>query len=84
MSIFGVSFDTVEDNRRFAEKFGFPFLLLSDGDRAMALAYGAASSAGDRTPRRISYVIDEEGRIAGVLEKVDPANHTADILALLG
>jgi len=63
MVVLGVSFDGVDDNRAFAEKHAFPFGLLCDTDRAMSMAYGAAASAKDEYPERITYVIDADGDI---------------------
>jgi peroxiredoxin Q/BCP len=66
-----VSFDSVEDNAKFAKKNDFPFPLLCDTDRKIGVAYGAADSAKDEYARRIAYVIDENGKIAEAHEKVD-------------
>lgn len=76
----GASFDNVEENRRFAEKFDFPFPLLCDTKREIGLAYGAADSEKDEYARRIAYVIDEEGKIAQAHPKVDPASYPAQQL----
>ena len=67
----GVSFDTVQENRLFAEKFDFPFPLLCDTEKKIGTAYGAADSAKDEYARRIAYVIDEDGKIAQAHAKVD-------------
>jgi peroxiredoxin Q/BCP len=75
--VIGVSFDNEEDNRRFAEKFNFPFPLLCDTERDIGLKYGAAESKKDEYARRIAYVIDEEGKIAQAHPKVDPAAYPA-------
>ena len=82
--ILGASFDPPAANRAFAEKFGYPFLLLCDTDRSLGLAYGACDRPDAGHARRITYVIDPQGRIAHVLPKVDPATHTALVLSLLG
>lgn len=58
-----MSFDSVEANRAFAEKHDFGFALLCDTERALGLAYRAAEGSNARTPRRITYIIDAEGRI---------------------
>ena len=81
--ILGVSFDTVEANRRFAEKFDFPFPLLCDTEREIGLAYSAADSPKDEYARRIAYVIDEEGKIAQAHAKVDAATYPAQQLRTL-
>ena len=76
----GVSFDSIEENRRFAEKFDFPFPLLCDTKRTIGLAYGAADSPKDEYARRIAYVIDEQGKIAKAHAKVDAASYPAQQL----
>jgi peroxiredoxin Q/BCP len=81
--ILGVSFDTPEENKAFAEKFHFTFPLLCDTDRSIGLAYGAATSADDQYAKRIAYVIDEEGKIAQVNPKVDAATYPAEQLKTL-
>ena len=79
----GVSFDTVEENRKFAKKFDFPFPLLCDTDRKIGIAYGAADSSKDEYARRIAYVIDENGKIAQAHAKVDAASYPREQLATL-
>ena len=78
--VIGVSFDTVEENRRFAEKFDFPFPLLCDTERKIGMAYGAADSPKDEYARRIAYVIDENGKIAQAHAKVDAASYPSQQL----
>jgi peroxiredoxin Q/BCP len=73
--VIGVSFDTVDENRSFAEKFNFPFPLLCDTERKIGVAYGAADSAKDEYARRIAYVIDEQGKIAQAHPKVDASSY---------
>ena len=80
VEVLGVSFDSVDDNRAFAEKFEFPYKLLCDGDRALGMAYHAARSAGEGYARRISYLIDEGGKILFAYKGVDPQTHLAEIL----
>ncbi len=77
----GVSFDAPERNRAFAEKFSFPFRLLSDTSRDVALAYGAARSRRDRFPARYTYVIGPDGRIVEALDTKDPGAQAAELLA---
>jgi thioredoxin-dependent peroxiredoxin len=85
VAVVGVSFDSVPDNTAFAEKFGFPFLLLSDPERKVGMAYGACDSPKAQHAERISYVIDEQGTIIRVYPQVDPRVHAAEVLAdLLG
>ena len=80
--IYGVSFDTQEDNKAFAEKFSFNFPLLSDLDRKMGVAYGA-SDPGDTKgfARRVGVVIDPQGIVKEYLPKVDAASYPTEVLA---
>jgi len=81
--VLGVSFDTREENERFATKFNFPFPLISDTERKIGLAYGACDSPKDEYARRIAYVIDEKGKIAQAHPKVDPKTYPREQLASL-
>ena len=81
--ILGASFDGIEANRRFAEKYNFPFSLLCDTDRSLGLAYGAADDAGAATPRRTGVVIDPAGRIARYWPKVSPRDFPLEALAAI-
>jgi len=81
--VIGVSFDSREDNERFAKKFDFPFPLIGDSDRKIGLSYGAARSPKDEYAQRIAYVIDENGRIAQAHEKVDARNYPREQLGTL-
>jgi peroxiredoxin Q/BCP len=79
ITILGVSLDGVADNKAFAEKYSFPYQLLCDVNREIALAYHAVKDAGDQYASRISYVIDEEGKIAESIASVDTKSHSKDL-----
>jgi len=79
--ILGASFDSIEANAAFAKKFDYQFKLLCDTDRKLGLAYGACADASAGYASRISYLIDEHGKITKVYAKVKPADHPAEVLA---
>ena len=79
IQIFGVSLDNENDNKAFAEKFSFPYPLLCDVDREVALSYQAVSSKEDQYAARISYVIGEDGKILESIENVDTKNHSNNL-----
>lgn len=81
--IAGVSCDPPSENRAFRDKFGFPFDLLSDEDRSVSLRYGAADSAEQPYPARISYLIDPEGNVVRAYGAVKPADHPGEVLAAI-
>jgi peroxiredoxin Q/BCP len=79
--VVGVSFDSPADNAAFARRHEFGFPLLSDSNHAVAVAYGACSDAEARYPDRVSFLIDEHGKIERVYDQVDPRDHPARVLA---
>jgi peroxiredoxin Q/BCP len=78
-----VSFDTVEENLAFAQKFDFPFKLLCDTSREIGMAYGACDEPTAQYAKRITYVIDPEGRIGQAIEEVNAREHPAELLTTL-
>ena len=82
--ILGVSFDKPAANRRFQEKYGFPFDLLSDEAKEMGVAYGAAEDTSAKSAKRISYIIGADGRIEVVYATVKAAEHPEQVLKYLG
>ena len=75
-----MSFDPIEANRRFREKQGFPYDLLSDLDKRASVAYGVAAADDERTPRR-SVLIAPDGTVAASYATVKPAQHAEQVLA---
>ena len=75
----GVSYDTPEKNRKFAEKNELPFRLLSDGDHALAKKVGASRTL-IPFAKRISYLIGADGTVLAAYPKVDPASHAREVL----
>ena len=75
--------------RLFAEKFSLPFRLLADADRKIVESYGVwgeKSLYGRKFmgTNRVTYVIDEKGKIAAVWPKVKPEGHAEEILKAIG
>ena len=81
LHVLGISFDGIDENRAFAEKFDFPFRLLCDVDRKVGVAYGAANDPEAGYAKRISCVIGEDGRILQAYAKVDPKTHLDQVLS---
>lgn len=67
VEILGVSRDDLDSHARFAAKVGANFPLLSDRDGAVGKAYGAAMPLVPVHARK-AFLIDQEGRIAGIFE----------------
>ena len=86
--ILGVSKDSVASHKKFEEKYGLAFTLLSDTERKVIEAYdvwkekklyGKVSMGVVRT----TFLIDEQGRIEKVMPKVKPDTNAAEILSYL-
>jgi len=58
--VIGVSSDTVDSHRRFAEHHQLPFTLLSDPEKELRKLYGVPSTLGF-LPGRVTYIIDRQG-----------------------
>jgi len=78
--VLGASFDDVEKNAAFAEKFAYPFKLICDPAKSLAV-YGAIDPDDPDWPRRISYLIGPDQRIVKAYPTVNPATHAAQVLA---
>jgi len=77
--VLGVSYDTPEKNRKFAEKNALPFRLLSDGDHALAKKVGASRTL-IPFAKRISYLVGPDGVVIEAYPEVDPSTHAREVL----
>jgi peroxiredoxin Q/BCP len=82
--VLGVSPDSVKSHKKFKEKFDLPYLLIADEDKKIVNAYGVwgeKSMYGRKYMgvARTTFVIDRDGRIARVFEKVKPADHAVEV-----
>jgi len=85
IAVLGVSADDEKRHKKFAQKYGLPFPLLADTDRRILKAYkvwGEKSLYGRKYMgiHRVTYLIDERGKIAAVWPKVKPDGHAEEIL----
>jgi len=85
VAVLGVSVDDAKSHRKFIDKFSLPFPLLADTDKTIVKAYGVwgeKSMYGRKYmgTLRVTYLIDEKGKIAAVWPKVKPDGHAEEIL----
>jgi peroxiredoxin Q/BCP len=86
--VLGVSPDSERSHVKFRKKYDLPFALLADTDHEVAQKYGVW---GERSfmgktylgVSRSTFVIAADGRVKKVFPKVKPAEHAADVLAVL-
>ncbi len=86
--VIGISRDSVSSHEKFAKKYDLPFRLLSDPDLVAIKAYGVWQEKklyGKLSfgVVRTTFIIDEEGNIQKIMEKVKPDTNAAEILSQL-
>ena len=87
--VLGISADSVESHAKFKRKYELPYTLLADVDHHVCDAYGVW---GPKTLfgvkydgiSRTTFIVDEQGRIEKVFEKVKSAGHGDEVAAALG
>jgi peroxiredoxin Q/BCP len=89
-AVLGVSTQDVASHQKFAAKHKLNFPLLADTDRSVARAYGTIGDGVGGALRgmlglaqRVTFIIDEKGRVAHVIDAPDTANHAEQVLKLL-
>jgi peroxiredoxin Q/BCP len=90
-AVLGVSTQGESSHQAFTEKFKLNFPLLADTDGSVGRAYGVLGGPGLLSKiksavgfaDRVTFVIDEKGRIAHIIDRPDVANHAAEVMALL-
>ena len=86
--VLGVSIDSVKSHDKFIAKFELPFTLISDEDKKIVEAYGVwgrkkfMGREYDGT-HRVTFLIDEKGKIKKIWPKVKAETHAAEVLSEL-
>ena len=86
--VIGVSVDSLDSHKKFAEKYNLPFMLLSDEGKKVVKAYGAwkRKSLYGREymgTERTTMIIDERGKIIRIFPKVKVDGHVEEILNVM-
>ncbi len=89
ITVLGVSVDDVKKHKKFETKYELPFTLIADTEKQIVEAYevwGEKKFMGKTYmgTNRVTFLIGETGKIEHIIEKVDTANHTAQILEVWG
>ncbi len=86
--VLGVSTDNVNSHKKFVEKYGLPFPLLSDTDTNISRLYGAYGEKSMYGKKymgvlRSTFLIDKEGIVRKIWSTVKPDNHASEVLATI-
>lgn len=82
--ILGVSVDSAESHKNFCAKEGLNFKLLADTQHQVSKEYGSLMNFGVvQISSRNTFLIDPQGKIARTFSSVNPARHSAEMLAAI-
>jgi peroxiredoxin Q/BCP len=81
VALFGASTDAAAKNKKFAEKLGLKYPLLSDTNKKVAKDYGILMRG--RFASRVAIIVDKDGKIAHIEKKVNIRNHGKQLVDLL-
>lgn len=89
VEVVGISPDGTDSHKKFCDKMGIRYMLLSDPDKAASRAFGVWGKKKFMGREymgvnRSTFLVDEEGVIFKAYEKVRPAGHAEQVLADLG
>jgi thioredoxin-dependent peroxiredoxin len=83
--VLGASPDSVKSHKKFAAKYKLPFLLLADPDKELVQKYGVWGEKKFMGMKfqgvhRTTFLIEKDGKILKIWEKVKPADHPGEII----
>ena len=77
IEVIGISVDSENSHKKFAEKYDLPFLLAPDSSKEISRKYNVL---GIGTAKRVTFIIDRQGKVAHVFPKVSPKDHAREVL----
>jgi len=88
LEVIGVSADSEASHQKFTEKYQLPFRLIADDDHAISEAYGVWGEKNNYGKKymgisRTTFIVNKDGVIEHVLQKIDTGNAAAQMLALI-
>jgi len=79
--VVGISVDDGDSHAEFAKKYHLPFPLLADKSTGVAAKYGSLMNLGlIKFAKRYTFLIDPQGKVAKVYEKVETSRHSTEII----
>jgi len=86
--VLGVSPDTVQAQKKFADKYDLPFTLVADADKKICNLYGVIQEKNMYGKKvmgvaRTTFIIGPEGKIRHIFPKVKPEGHAEEVLEYL-
>jgi peroxiredoxin len=78
--VLGITFSPTEDLKKWREEVGLASDLLCDADRSVAMAYGAADSADQERPKRVTVIVGPNGRVLQAYAVDNAEEHPTEAL----
>ncbi|MBM3905026.1 MAG: thioredoxin-dependent thiol peroxidase [Thaumarchaeota archaeon] len=87
-TVIGISTDSVESHKKFVEKMGIPYVLLSDPESEVSKKFGVWGKKQFMGReymgiQRSTFLVDEKGKVFKVYPSVKPKGHAEEVLAAL-
>jgi len=79
--LFAISIDTVQDQKKFVEEYGVPYLHLSDTTKTTCKTYAGLNIAG--LAKRSTFIINKDGKVAKIFRDISPEKHGQEIILSL-
>lgn len=80
VKVIGISVDSEKSHKKFVDKYNLNFTLVADSAKDISKKYGVL---GVTSAKRVTYIIDKEGKIAHVYPKVTPKEHAVEVFEKL-
>ena len=80
VNVFGISVDDQKSHKKFEEKFNLNFPLLVDSSKKISEQFGVL---GERSAKRVTFIVDSKGTVVYVYPKVSPKGHTEEVMKKL-
>ena len=80
-SLFAISIDSVEDQKKFVEEYNIPYLHLSDSKKDTCKKYAGLNIAG--LAKRSTFIIDKQGIVRKIFRDIDVEHHGQEIANFL-
>jgi peroxiredoxin Q/BCP len=79
--LFAISIDTVEDQKKFVDEYGVPYLHLSDTQKITCKTYAGLNIAG--LAKRSTFIINKDGKISKIFRDVSPEKLGQEMISSL-
>ncbi len=82
--VIGISAQSIESHKKFAEKNKLQFTLLSDPDNSVRKMFGVKTGGAGSLPGRVTFIVDKQGKVVYIFNsQTQPAKHVSEAIRIL-